>query len=495
MTGILASPAPSPLRSASRRARLWPLFASVVIGVPCSAIPAQSPARQAPIDTRVDRLFVEWDRPDSPGCAVAAQQNGRVVHARGYGSANLDYRVPLGTRSVFYLASVSKQFTAAAVVLAARQGHLSLDDDIRRWLPRIPDYGTPITVRHLVHHTSGLRDYLTLLSIAGARLDDVLTDAALIDLLARQKALNFAPGSEHLYSNTGYVLLAEIVARATGRPLRQFAEEEIFQPLGMHDTHFHDDAREVVPNRVIGYARDSSAFRLNHFFNFDKIGDGGLYSTLEDLLRWDRHFDEDRLGGGIVPQLLQRGVLANGDTLPYAFGLTHGAYRGVRTIAHGGSLAGFRTVLLRFPDERLSVIVLCNLSAINATALAQRVAEVYLEGRLRPATVAGGNRGGGPGAPPGTANGPRLDAASLREFAGTYESGELNAAYVLAVESDALMVRLANEQRVVLRPLGRDTFTGRPGTTFTFARSADGRPIAFTLDAGRVRGLVFDRKP
>jgi CubicO group peptidase (beta-lactamase class C family) len=460
----------------------------LLVLAPC-AVAAQD-ARSA----RIDSIFAAWQRDDAPGCAVGVSGADRLLYARGYGSANLDYRVPLEPSSVFYLASVSKQFTAAAVALAARQGVLSLDDDVRTWLPELRRYEAPITVRQLVHHTSGLRDYLTLMPLAGRRLQDVLSDAELIDLIARQRALNFAPGTEFLYSNTGYVLLAEIVRRATGKTLPAYAEEQIFRPLGMRDTHFHDDAGVVVPRRVIGYARDSSGYRINHFFNFDKVGDGGLYSTVEDLARWDRAMHQGAFGGpGFVAQLLERGVLASGDTLPYAFGVVHNAYRELRTVEHGGSLAGFRTALVRFPDAGLSVIVLCNDGRANAGLLARRVAEVHLADRMGPAEET--RRAAAPRDTAAPGGGAR-DAShfALEPYAGTYFSEELGTSYALVVRDTVLEI-VRPDRTLALRPAGKDTFVTAQGLRLRFSTDDAGRPVRFLVDAGRVRGVVFERTP
>ncbi len=261
------------------------------------------------------------------------------------------------------LQRVSARLTGRPFSRAARQGHLSLDDDIRRHLPEIPDYGTPVTVRHLVHHTSGLRDYLALMHMAGMRYEDVHPDQELIELMARQEALNFEPGDEFLYSNSGYFLLAEIVRRTTGQSLREFAQENIFGPLGMTHTRFHDDRTEVVPHRAMAYESDDDGYRLLWYLNFDKVGSGGLLTTVEDLLLWDRAFYSDPLAdGGLVGELLERGVLNDGTVLDYAFALRHGEHRGLRTIDHAGSFMGFRAQLVRFPDERVSVVTLCNLA-------------------------------------------------------------------------------------------------------------------------------------
>ena len=440
----------------------------------------------------------------SPGCAVGVVSNGDLVYSRGYGLANLDYSRPLDGKSVFYLASVSKQFTAAAIAIAATQGKLSLDDDVRKYITELPDYGTVITIRHLIHHTSGIRDYLTLIPLSGRRADDHWTDTALLALITRQRALNFAPGAEHLYSNTGYVLLAEIIRRATGQSLRQFADEQIFQPLGMSDTHFHDDATEIVPARVIGYARAGDRWRMNHWFSFDKVGDGGLYSTIEDLARWDENFYTGKVGGAaLLRQLHESGRLASGDTIRYAFGLSHGAYRGVRTVEHGGSLAGFRTNLLRFPEQRFSAIVLCNTPTANPTLLSRAIADVYIGDRLGPPpplprpvvlppvnvpATAGATAAAPPRAQPEPAAKPAIPFA---DYAGTFRSEELDALFRLAVEADSLALYRI-DGRFVLRPgSASDSFLIN-NVLLRFQREA-GRVSGFVVDAGRVRGIRFDR--
>jgi CubicO group peptidase (beta-lactamase class C family) len=443
---------------------------------------------------RVDSIFAAFADPAAPGCATAVVLDGRFALARGYGSSNLDYGIPLDGRSVFYLASVSKQFTAAAVALAAAEGHLSLDDDVRRFVPELPDYGAAITVRHLVHHTSGLRDYLTLIPLAGRRADDHWSDAALLELITRQRALNFRPGSEYLYSNTGYVLLAEIVRRATGLSLRDYTDARFFRPLGMHATHFHDDAGAVVPRRVIGYSRTADgAHRINHWFAFDKVGDGGLYSSVEDLARWEESFHAGTPGGApLLEQLLQRGVLTGGDTIAYAFGLNLGRFRGLPTVEHGGSLAGFRTVTLRIPSQRFSAVVLCNTPAANPSQLARRLAELYLNDVLEPAPAAGAAAAAAAAARPPVAapdrdEPPAADAAALAVFAGSYHSDELDAGYTIRLVGHRLLLR-RGQADTVLSATSTSTFAAG-GLVLRFADDAR----SFTLDAGRVRGIVFHR--
>lgn len=414
---------------------------------------------------RVDRLFEQWTRPGSPGCALGVVDDGELVYRRGYGYANLDYDVPITPETVFYIASVSKQFAAASTVLAARQGHLSLDDDVRKWLPELPDYGSRITIRNLIHHTSGLRDYLTLLDLSG-RTRDVNTDEEIIDLIAGQRSLNFEPGTEYSYSNSGYFFLSQIVKRATGKSLRQFAGENIFGPLGMANTHFHDDPRHVQKDRAIGYVpTEDGEYEIAVLTNFDKVGDGGLYTTVEDLYLWDQNFYHQRVGGeGFIDQLLTPGVLSSGDTLDYAFALTHGEHKGLPTVEHGGSYQGYRTDLLRFPNQEFSVITLCNAATINPGGLAREVADVYLEDAF---------------------------AESLRKYTGEYHSEELGATYRVSFRGADLIVARPNAPEATLRPVGADRYRLGPYTV-RFLRTGD-QVRGFALDAGRAQDIRFTR--
>jgi CubicO group peptidase (beta-lactamase class C family) len=263
-----------------------------LLAVLALAFSLKVPAFAADTDQqRVDQIFATYDKAGSPGCALGVIRNGAFIYRKGYGAASLELGVPLSSQSVFYMGSVSKQFTAASVVLAAEQGFLSLDDNIRKYIPELPDYGQPITLRQMLHHTSGFRDILGLLAISGRSALDLHPTAELIDLIARQKALNYNPGAEFLYSNTNYFLLAEVAKRSTKKPLSVFAAENIFQPLGMTHTRFLDDHTAVVRGRIPAYApgRDGS-FLVSWSTNFDKVGDGGLMSSVDDLLLWDRNF-------------------------------------------------------------------------------------------------------------------------------------------------------------------------------------------------------------
>ncbi|HEV3484410.1 MAG TPA: serine hydrolase domain-containing protein, partial [Vicinamibacterales bacterium] len=360
--------------------------------------PSAAPAQNHRADPRIDRLFAEWDKPTSPGCALGVVQNGRFVYQKGYGMANLDYDIPNSPRMVYYIGSDSKQFAAAAIAMLALQGKVGLDDDVRKYIPELPDYqatyGVPVTVRQMVHHTSGMRDIYTLMSLAGLRMEDVMTDEEMLGLIARQKELNFKPGTEYLYSNSAYWLLGQIVKRVTGQSLRVFADEQIFKPLGMTKTHFHDDPGHVMKDRAMSYEPDGQGgFRIAYLQNFDKIGAGGLYSTVEDLQKWDENFYTHRVGGPELHKLiLTRGVLAKGDTISYAFGNMVSTYRGLRTEEHGGGLMGYRAHILRFPDQRFTVLATCNLASIDPGAISRQIAEIYLGPRMAAPAAAAARR-------------------------------------------------------------------------------------------------------
>ncbi|MBX6366005.1 MAG: beta-lactamase family protein [Gemmatimonadetes bacterium] len=462
---ILDSPRP---RACARLA----LAATIVLAAPAAA------QTFAP-NPQVDRIFAEWDRPTSPGCVLGVLRDGRFIYQRGFGMANLDYDIPNSPKLVYYVGSVSKQFTAATVALLSLQGKLSLDDDVRKYIPELADYGTPITIRHLIHHTSGLRDIYTLMELAGRRLEDVMTDEEALALIARQKELNFKPGTDYLYSNSGYWLLGQIVERVTGKSLREVADELLFQPLGMTHTHFHDDPGHVMKWRAMSYEKDDhGGFRISYLQNFDKIGAGGLYTTMDDLRKWDDNFYSHKVGGEALQRLMHtRGVLENGDTLMYAFANNITTYRGLRVTEHGGSMMGYKAELMRFPDEHFTVALQCNLGAIDPGALARKVAEVYLGPKMGPAPPAA--RRERPTRESAVAAAP-VGAAELAAFAGDYYSPELDATYRVAVDGGQLTLKRPITAATPLEPAGPDTF--RAGAlTLHFVR-AGGAASAFTVE-------------
>src|SRR5580692_4561808 len=348
--------------SFSRRAAIL-LFSTTSL----TAVTSLAQKDAGDLERKVDQVFAAYDKSDTPGCALGIVRDGEFIYKKAYGTASLELGVPLTPQSVFYMGSVSKQFTAASVVLAAEQGYLSLDDDVRKYVPELPSYGKTITLRQMLHHTSGFRDILGLLLLAGRNFEDIHPTSELLDLLSRQKGLNYVPGDEYLYSNTNFFLMSVVIHRATGKTLTQFAEENIFKPLGMTHTRFYDDHSVVVPGRIPAYEpRPGGGFRIDWSTNFDKVGDGGLMSSVSDLLLWDRNFYDNKLGKGtLLKEMQTQGVLNNGKKIEYALGLFISAYRGLPIVEHGGALFGYRTELLRFPQQKFSVITLCNLGTSN----------------------------------------------------------------------------------------------------------------------------------
>jgi CubicO group peptidase (beta-lactamase class C family) len=335
------------------------------------------------IAARVDEVFNQYDKPNSPGCALAVIKDGQIIYKRGYGMADLDHDIPIKPDSVFHVASVSKQFTAMAILLLAKQGKLSLDDDIRKYIPELRDFGPRITIRHLLHHTSGLRDQWNLLIMSGWRLsEDVVKDEDILDLVSRMKALNFNPGDQYAYSNTGYTLSAFIVKRVSGQSLREFCEANIFKPLGMTRTFFRDDHAVVVKNQAYAYVpAPNNTFRLS-VPNYDTVGASSLLTTAEDLARWDQNFYDKRVGGDwVIEQMQTPGTLNDGSKINYALGLAVGKYKGLNIVEHSGGDAGYRSHLMRFPDRRFSVACLCNTGS-NPALLSRRVADIYLADQL-----------------------------------------------------------------------------------------------------------------
>lgn len=341
----------------------------------------------------IDKLFAQWDSSESPGAALAVIKDGEIVYERGYGMSNLEHGIPITPDSIFHIASMSKQFTATCVAMLAADGLLSLDDDVRRYLPELPNYGTTITLRQMLHHTSGLRDHWTLQRMAGWRDDDLITGDDVLEIVRRQKALNFAPGTEHLYSNTGYSLQANIVQRITGKTLRQFAQERIFGPLGMTSTHFHDDHTEVVPGRTQAYQqRKEGGYRIS-IPVFDTVGTTSLFTTVRDFRKWDQNFNEPKIGDAALFTLLQTpGVLRHGTPISYALGLMVRPYRGVTLVEHSGGDAGYRSHYLRVPEHRLAVVALANLPDVKPWVRARQVVDVCLADSLTPLNIPSGRK-------------------------------------------------------------------------------------------------------
>jgi len=313
-------------------------------------------------------------------------KDGRILYERGYGMADLDHDVKITPATVFHVGSMSKQFTAAAILMLAQQGKISLDDPIRKYVPELPDFGVTITLRHLLHHTSGLRDQWELLGFDGWRVgNDLITDGDVLYVLSRERELNFSPGSEFMYCNSGYTLLAQVVDRVSGQSLREFTTLNLFQPLGMKHTHFRDNHGETVKQIAYGYEPKDNSFELS-VPNYDTVGATSLLTTVDDLNRWDENFYTPQVGGErLIKQLQEPTKLNDGTPLDYAAGLFIYDYRRLKIVDHSGGDAGYVADMIRFPDQHFSVASLCNLSSIDPGEMNRRVADIYLAGELGPA--------------------------------------------------------------------------------------------------------------
>lgn len=358
------------------------LFSSltiILISLPnLPALLAQSVVPAAKIDT----LFAECNKPGMPGAAVGVVHRGKLVYAKGFGTADLETGAKISPETIFHVASVSKQFTAYGIVVLAQEGKLSLDDDIRKYLPEVPDFGKTITIRHLIHHTSGLRDQWNLLAMAGWQLDDVITKQHVLNLVTRQKELNFEPGSSFTYCNTGYTLLAEIGARVTKQPFAYWMQRNVFKPLGMSNTQFFDNQEGIVKGRAYSFHRTPGAFGPTMFsksiLSYGNVGATSLFTTINDMAKWVDNFRSPQ-AQNVMKQMLERGRLTKGDTLPYAFGLIHGTHKGLAYYGHDGADAGFRSSLFYFPKEDYGFIVLSNQAEFFAPGKNLEVADLYLK--------------------------------------------------------------------------------------------------------------------
>lgn len=435
---------------------------------------------------RVDSLFSRYTVGDSPGLAVALVRDGKVLLARGYGLANLEHRIPITDSTVFDVASISKQFTGLAVAMLLQQGRISLTDDIRTYIPDLQRMPQPITIDHLLHHTSGMRDWPGTLNIAGWRYDDVISFQQILSMAYHQRTLNFTPGAEYTYSNTGYNLLAEMVARVTGTSFRSWTDAQLFQPLGMRRSVFRDDHTLVVPDRAIGYVpgADLRWHRVSN--NLTALGSSSLMSTVADMARWLINFDDARVGGDSAMALSRsRGSLNDGSRIPYAFGISHGSYRGQPTLSHSGSWAGFVSYLVQFPQQRAGIVILANTPAVNASRAAYAVADIVLADALAPGVPAVES------IPAPVA----VTTAQLERHVGVYRLGP--AWYVrIRRDGDHLVAQVAGEREAPMTARSpREFWVQNYGAAMIFAAVSDGPSPSLTYRGQRAervdeRGLA-----
>jgi CubicO group peptidase (beta-lactamase class C family) len=431
---------------------------------------------------RVDSVFAGLNNTAGPGCALGVSRDGKLVYSKGYGMANLETGSAITPASIFHVASISKQFTAFSVALLAEDGKLSLDDDIRKYVPEIPAYAKPITIQHLIHHTSGLRDQWSLLGMADWRDDDLITEDDVLAIVSRQKALNFMPGDEYTYSNTGYTLLAVIVKRVSGKSLRQFADERIFQPLGMTSTHFHDDHTMVVPGRTSAYnPRDGGGWMVS-IPVFDTYGATSLFTTAGDLLKWEQNFADPKVGSrALIEKAQQSTTLNSGRKLDYGYGLSIEDYRGMRAVGHGGADAGYRADVIRFPDAGLAVDVLCNAATSGPNNLSRKVVDILLEKQLKPA-------------PAQTAAGPAAPASADRQarIVGVYLRRGVDEVFEVGAKDGKLMLL---PYQLPMRHVVADTFTTEVFPVTLVTEGPAGPAAVLKIKISTEPEAVYDRVP
>ena len=448
------------------------------------------------IDKQIDRLFSNYNQA-TPGVAVAVVRDGKVIFKKGYGAANLEYDAPITTKTVFQLASVSKQFTAFSVYLLEKQGKISLEDDIRKYLPELPDVGKTVRVKHLLAHTSGVKDQAALLALAGWRAGDVVTMPDVLRLMSRQKELNFEPGSRFLYSNSGYALAAEIIKRVSGGSFAEFAKTNIFVPLGMTDTQFQDDYEKIVKNRADSYELENGAYKRKSSNN-SVDGAANLYTTVEDMAKWVLNFENPKVGDAeLMKRFNEPSLLNNGERVVYAVsdgepgyhakGQIHWNYRGLRLLSHGGHAAAFRTFLGRFPDKRLAVVALSNDEHYQNFNTSIKIAEFYLKDDMKPIPVNN---------TPAASNKPVEKAnADLKDFEGRFYNEELDAAYSVKNLNGKLLFSHFRLGDIELTEAGKDKFSARIGfpAEIEFVRGGNGAVNGFLISNFGAKNVKFDK--
>ena len=425
------------------------------------------------LTNQIDALFRKWNHPDSPGCAVGILRDGKFEYEKYFGQANLEWDVPICQDTRFLIASVSKQFTAAAIHLLAEQGSLTLDDEIQHHLPEFPRYESPVTIRHLIHHTSGIREQGVLWLMCAKSLCE-LDNPTLLKLLARQQRLNFYPGSAVAYSNSGYTLLAEIIRRTSGVSYAQFLQENIFNPLGMSSTVVDEDSSNVIKHRASSYSPQLDGSYSQYAKVYNMVGADGVLTTLHDLALWDENFYKPGIGGPhFLENMLKKGTLNNGQEIHFASGLSHARYRGLEIIRHGGMMLGFRAQIIRFPSEHFSVIILANINPFNPTRLIEQIADLCLSDKLTEPIEA-------------LNMGQNLSEEEIKDQLGSYYDMESGSAYRLFMRGGMLWLE-AMGNALPIAPLVGKPFLGND----VYYRSFDGPPLTFDVHLTRQTGMPY----
>ncbi len=444
---------------------------------------------------RVDELFSQWAKPGSPGAAVVIVQKGEIIYKKNYGMADLEHNIPITDTTVFCIGSVSKQFTGFIIAQLEEEGKLSLDDDIRKYLPGLPDFGDTVTIRHLIHHTSGLREQFHLFTMAGVSLADTITMEQIFKLVKRQKKLNFKPGDRVMYSNTGYSLLAMIIERVTGKSFRQYAHQVIFKPLGMNDAFFHDNFQEVIKNRARSYAAGDDGVLINALLNHGLVGNTGLFTTANDLAKWIKNFMNPKIGGdNFIKKMTGTFTLNDGEKSDYGFGIGVTQYRGLNVLLHSGHDSAYRCYLSYFPDQVFGLAVLTNFYSINPSSMGKKIEDIFLAEHFP-------SKKEKKGAAEQTSSDIRptvpLTDQQAVEFTGTYYSGELDTTYYIILRDGKLFLTHSRNEDVSLTFTGKDTFSTSAWwlESISFKRGPNGKISGCNFSSGRARDVYFLNNP
>ena len=426
---------------------------------------------------KIDKMFAKWNTVTEPGYSIGIVRNDSLIYAKGFGMANLEYAVPNSPATVYHMASISKQFTAYSILLLAKQRKLKLDDDIRKYLTWFPDLKEKITIRHLLNHTSGIRDQWGLVNLSGTRADDVITQDHIIYLLTKQERLNFKPGEEYSYSNSNFTMLAEIVKSISGKSFRQFADSAIFKPLGMTNTHIHDNHTEIVVNRAYSYRgaiTTDSSLGNNKFANavlsYANSGATSLFTNIPDMSKWVMNFYAPKVGdNNVLAELTRNGVLNNGKTIPYASGIIVDKYKGLQQYSHGGADAGYRTYVTVFPSQKMGFIVYSNFADGNPSVKAYELVDEVLKDVLFK-----------PGVQKKLDSNMAVlkDTTSIKNFTGDYISND-GVKFSFIIKDQKFFWQSLGPLNL-LAPTSKDTFStfNNPPSKFVFTKSKDGKVSA-----------------
>lgn len=441
---------------------------------------------------KVDSLLSAKIKGLKAGLAVGIIQSGKVIYAKGFGQANLENALPFSPTTVSDIGSLAKQITCFGILLLAQQQKLTLDDDIRKHLPTVPDFGQTITIRHLMNHTSGIREVYGMLAIAGWKQGDAIRQEDALWLVQKSKGLNFAPGSQYSYCNTGYMLLAEIIQKTSGQKFETWMRENIFQPLQMNQTFVMDQQGELFPRCADSYAQTDQRDWIKQYDNSTVIGAGGIYTTLSDLALWANHLRTPKIGGAeLVKQLFQKAKLSSGVEIEYGLGLAISTYRSQPVIQHTGSSAGYRAALVYFPKQDWIIFVKGNYAQMTSQGICEEIADLIFAKSFALNAE---------DLELGTESDNSIRSRTLKkpasDYTGLYYCPDIETSYTIQLDGDQLVAEHRSNGRLTLRPIegGEELFEEEQILgKVRFERNQQGKVIGFRLSNGELEGLWMER--